>query len=78
MRSTAFGWHEWLVKRSGSADAEASIAERRHLRVAQLERPVRIGDDHEVVAGALAFGERESLRHAPSLRPAADQPVAHR
>jgi len=35
--------------------------------VGEVERPIGVGDDHEVVAGAVALGERDRLRHRPSL-----------
>ena len=54
-------------QQSVGADAEVTVAQHRDLRVGQVEFAVGIGHHHEVVAGAVALGERES-RHAFSLR----------
>ncbi len=61
-----------LVDRSGTddaqnavcSDAEASVAQGGDLIVRQRQRPIRIRDEHEVVAGAVTFGERDGAGHA--------------
>ena len=45
------------------ADAEAPVAQRGDLIVGEVELAVGIGDQHEVVAGAVALGEGDGLRH---------------
>ena len=48
------------------ADAEPAIAQRRDLVVREIEGAIGVGEDHEVVARAMALREGEGVRH-PSI-----------
>ena len=51
-----------------AADSEAPVAECGDLVVGEIERPIGVGHDHEVVARAVPFRERDGLRHALKCR----------
>ena len=92
MRSTAFGRHEWLVKRSASSDCEASIARVRAASplpiavgfgISTAEQAARVGRlaDGVVVGSALVDrlatdGVRGVRELLSSLRSAVDRTEA--
>ena len=52
------------------ADARVPVGEPLHLGGGELERPLEVGHEDEVVLGAVALGEARHAGHSPVCRPA--------
>lgn len=59
------------------ADSNVTVADARHILGADLQRPVRIGDEDKIVASAVALGQRQTLKlrnHRFTVTPRASAP----
>ena len=66
------------VQQTVAADAGPAVAQRGHGGGGQLDGVVRVGDDHEVVLGAVALEEGDPRAHSSIVRGAVDSLVRQR